>query len=185
MYWDWSTAGQDLEENVHTYLKIKGSFVYESNFIPEYRWYNGNATRYILGDKIDPNEVTPINPPQGDINDPTAKIWPFKIHLAKQPYDKLNIYFLQPKTYGEGGFWTEFDWDLALKLGSEAVGLEYSGQFDFAESEMYWPTTHMVIPADESLSCDHCHGPEGRLDWVALGYFGDPMDWGGRFRSNR
>jgi octaheme c-type cytochrome (tetrathionate reductase family) len=185
MYWDWSTAGQDFEENVHTYLKIKGSFVYESNFVPEYRWYNGNATRYILGDKIDPNEVTPINPPQGDINDPTAKIWPFKIHLAKQPYDKVNNYFLQPKTYGEGGFWTEFDWDLALRLGSEAVGLDYSGQFDFAESEMYWPTTHMVIPADESLSCDHCHGPESRLDWVALGYFGDPMDWGGRFRSNR
>ena len=35
MYWDWSTAGSDeIEESVHTYLKIKGSFVYEDNFTP-------------------------------------------------------------------------------------------------------------------------------------------------------
>jgi octaheme c-type cytochrome (tetrathionate reductase family) len=185
MYWDWSTAGQDLEESVHTYLKIKGSFVYESNFIPEYRWYNGNATRYIFGDVIDPTQITPINQPLGEFNDPTSKIWPFKVHLAKQPYDTVYNYFLQPKTFGEGGFWTEFDWDLALRLGSDAVGLDYSGQYGFAESEMYWPTTHMVTPTNEALSCDHCHGAEGRIDWIALGYFGDPMDWGGRFRSNR
>jgi octaheme c-type cytochrome (tetrathionate reductase family) len=185
MFWDWSTAGQDLEENVHTYLKIKGSFVYEANFVPEYRWYNGNADRYILGDVMDPNEITAINLPLGDINDPNAKIMPFKIHRAKQPYDAVYNYFLQPKTYGEGGFWTEFDWDQSLRLGSEVVGLEYSGQYDFAETEMYWPTTHMVNAASEALSCDHCHGSEGRMDWETLGYYGDPMNWGSRFRANR
>lgn len=185
MYWDWSTAGQDLEENVHTYLKIKGSFVYEANFVPEYRWYNGNAKRYIIGDLMNPEEVTPINTPLGDIDDPSAQIFPFKVHRAKQPYDIVYKYFLQPKTYGEGGFWTEFNWDKALRLGSEVVGLEYSGQYGFAESDMYWETTHMVTPASEALSCDHCHGPEGRMDWKALGYLGDPMDWGGRLNSNR
>jgi len=185
MFWDWSTAGQDLEENVHTYLKIKGSFVYEANFVPEYRWYNGNADRYIYGDVIDPDEITAINLPLGEILDPTAKIMPFKVHRAKQPYDVAFNYFLQPKTYGDGGFWTEFDWDQALTLGSEVVGLEYSGKYDFAESEMFWPTTHMVNTASEALSCDHCHGSEGRMDWETLGYYGDPMDWGGRFRANR
>jgi octaheme c-type cytochrome (tetrathionate reductase family) len=185
MYWDWSTAGQDLEESVHTYLKIKGSFIYEGNFVPEYRWYNGYADRYILGDKMDPDEVTPINLPLGDINDPTALIWPFKVHRAKQPYDAVNNFFLQPKTVGEGGFWTEFDWDLALRLGSEVVGLDYSGQYDFAETDMYWPITHMVVPADNALTCTYCHGPEGRMDWEALGYYGDPVDWGGRFRSKK
>ena len=35
MEWDWSAAGQDLPEDPHEYLKIKGSFVYERNFIPE------------------------------------------------------------------------------------------------------------------------------------------------------
>ena len=46
---------------------------------------------------------------------------------------------------------------------------------------MYWPTTHMVQPKENALQCNDCHSPEGRLDWQALGYPGDPMEWGGRF----
>ncbi len=186
MYWDWSTAGSDeIEESLHTYLKIKGSFVYSANFVPEYRWYNGGASRYILGDEMDPSVSTPINYPGGDITDESAKIFPFKVHRAKQPYDSVHNTLLQPVTYGEGGFWKEFDWNQALQLGSDIIGLEYSGEFGFAETEMYWPTTHMVRPAKDALTCDHCHGPAGRMDWESLGYFGDPLDWGGRFKSNQ
>jgi octaheme c-type cytochrome (tetrathionate reductase family) len=182
MYWDWSTAGQDLEEDPHEYLKIKGSFVYESDFMPEYYWHNGSVDRYLLGDKVDPDQVTDLNPLHGDIDDPEAKIYPFKVHRAKQPYDVVNSYLLQPKTVGEGGFWTEFDWDQALSLGSEVVGLEYSGEFDFAETRMNWLLTHMVSPVEQALQCNDCHGEEGRLDWLALGYIGDPVEWGGRFK---
>jgi hypothetical protein len=69
-------------------------------------------------------------------------------------------------------------------ISSEIVGLDYSGEYDFAETEMYWPTTHMVSPAADALTCDNCHGENGRINWEALGYYGDPIDWGGRFRSN-
>jgi octaheme c-type cytochrome (tetrathionate reductase family) len=185
VYWDWSTAGSDeIEESVHTYLKIKGSFVYEANLVPEYYWYNGTADRYITGDELDLNQVTSINKPNGDFNDTTAKIWPFKVHRAKQPYDTQYNYLLQPKTVGKGGFWTEFDWDQAFQLGSEATGLPYSGEYGFTETEMFWPTTHMVTPSENALTCNYCHGPEGRMDWQALGYFGDPVEWGGRNRTN-
>ena len=186
MYWDWSTAGSDeIEESLHTYLKIKGSFVYEANFTPVYRWYNGEvAERYLLGDSINPDSIVSINLPDGSIEDLTARIFPFKVHLAKQPYDTVNDILLQPKTVGEGGFWTEFNWDLALQLGSDITGLDYSGEYGFTETEMYWPTTHMVTAASEALTCDQCHGAEGRMDWEALGYYGDPIDWGGRFQSN-
>lgn len=180
MFWDWSTAGQDLPEDPHEYLKIKGSFVYESNFMPEYAWFNGSADRYIFGDIIDPTESTVLNMPQGDITDPEAKIWPFKIHRATQPYDAAYNYLLQVKTVGEDGYWTEFDWDLAARLGSEAAGMEYSGEFGFAPTEMYWALTHMVVPKEEALQCSDCHGEDGRLDWEALGYYGDPIRWGGR-----
>lgn len=180
MYWDWSTAGQDIPEDPHTYLKIKGSFVYEGDFTPEYHWYSGIKDRYLLGDEIDPSQPTVMNPPAGDINDPDAKIWPFKVHRAKQPYDTVYNYLLQPKTAGEGGFWTDFDWDQALRLGSQVVGMDYSGEFDFAETEMYWPIAHMVTPVEEALHCNDCHGEDGRLDWDALGYPGDPITWGGR-----
>lgn len=181
MEWDWSTAGQDWPESEHEYLKIKGSFIYESGFIPDYAWYNGVvASRYLLGDPIDPSETTVMNPPAGSITDESAKIFPFKIHRAQQIYDVENLYLLQPKTVGEGGFWTEFDWDLAARLGSEAVGLDYSGEYGFAETEMYWPITHLVMPSEHALQCVDCHSDNGRMDWQALGYYGDPMSWGSR-----
>ena len=182
MYWDWSTAGQDLPEDHYTYLKIKGSFSYEEEFQPAYEWFNGNVEyRYLLGDPIDPAQPTLMNPPAGDINDAASRLFPFKVHIAKQPYDAGNNYLMQPVTAGEGGFWKDFDWDQALELSTQYTGLEYSGSYGFAETWMHWPTTHMVQPKENALQCDDCHGDQGRLDWQALGYPGDPMDWGGRF----
>lgn len=180
MHWDWSTAGQDLPEDPHTYLRIKGSFVYEENFIPDYAWFNGSADRYLLGDTMDPSQTTVLNMPQGDITDPTAQIWPFKIHYANQPYDAEYNTLIQPKTVGEGGYWTDFDWDQAARLGMETANLPYSGNLGFAPTSMYWSMTHMVSPSEFALQCSDCHGENGRLDWQALGYFGDPMEWGSR-----
>ena len=180
MHWDWSTAGQDIPEDAHEYLKIKGSFVYEQGFMPNYLWYNGTADRYLLGDTMDPNQSTPINLPLGDISEENAKLWPFKIHYAVQIYDAQNNILLQPKTVGEGGYWSEFDWDLAARLGSEATGLDYSGEYGFAPTEMYWTLSHMVAPKENALQCNDCHGDNGRFDWEALGYYGDPLSWGGR-----
>lgn len=179
--WDWSQAG-DLtrEESPHEYLAIKGSFVYEENFRPEYLWYDGTAQRYLLGDVINPIAPTNINYPLGGLGDPTALIFPFKVHYARQPYDTTYNILLQPQTVGETGYWTTFDWDSALANGSAAAGLPYSGSYDFAETVMYWPLTHMVQPADRALQCADCHSDNGRMDWEALGYFGDPMVWGGR-----
>lgn len=181
MEWDWSAAGNpDIEEDPHIYLRIKGSFVYEENFVPEYDWYNGTADHYLLGDVMDSNEITILNEPYGDINDPNALIFPFKIHNATQPYDVVNNYLLQPNTVGSEGYWTTFDWDSALERGSETVGMDYSGEYGFAPTQMYWTITHMVAPAENALQCTDCHGANGRMDWEALGYPGDPMTWGGR-----
>jgi octaheme c-type cytochrome (tetrathionate reductase family) len=183
MYWDWSAAGQDLPEDPHSYLKIKGSFVYEQNFTPEYYWFNGEADRYILGDQIDPTQTTALNMPLGGIADQEARIWPFKVHRASQLYDTRYDHLLQPKTVGDGGYWTEFDWDLAARLGAEASGIDYSGEYGFADTEMYWALTHMIAPKEDALQCSDCHGDSGRLDWESLGYFGDPMRWGNRVQT--
>jgi octaheme c-type cytochrome (tetrathionate reductase family) len=185
--WDWSTAGLKLQADDHfNYLNIKGSFEYEKDFQPEYLWFNGNLSyRYLLGDKIDPAKPTVIDQPAGDINDPNAKIFPFKLHVAKQPYDAVNNYLLAPITAGPDGFWTNFDWNNAFKLAEPVTGLQYSGEYGFAETWMYWPTTHMVQPKENALQCNDCHGANGRLDWQALGYPGDPMEWGGRFDNNK
>ncbi len=181
MDWDWSKAGDDARpDNVHEYLKIKGEFVYEQSVEPEYAWFNLTSNRYILGDPMDPEGVTAMNEPRGDIDDPTAKIWPFKVHRGKQPYDAVHNYFVSPVTAGEGGYWREFDWDKAMRLGAELGGLEYSGQYGFAKTEMFWPLSHMVAPKDGALGCADCHGEKGRMDWKALGYGEDPARTGGR-----
>ena len=182
-HWDWASAGDsEREESTHEYLKIKGSFVYRKRLQPEYFWYNGLAGRYLLGDELAEEGSTALNRPHGNIRDPQARIWPFKVHRATQPYDTQFNYLLQPVTSGEGGYWKEFDWNQALQLGSEITGMPYSGQYGFAQTEMYWSQTHMVAPKTQALQCQSCHADGGRMDWKALGYPGDPVKWGSRER---
>jgi len=184
MTWDWSTSGCDCPEDPHTYLKIKGNFLYETDVTPTYRWFNGsNAYRYILGDAIDPTQPVMVNEPAGDITDPDAKIYPFKTHIAKQPYDTVNNTLLAPRTAGKDGYWTTFDWPSGLALGAQDAGISFSGQYGFTETWMYWPSAHMVQPAENALQCEACHGPDGRMDWRALGYEGDPIEWGSRTQA--
>jgi octaheme c-type cytochrome (tetrathionate reductase family) len=180
-YWDWSKAGDPSKsDDPHKYLKIKGEFVYDTNIVPEYAWFNMTMDRYILGDRIDPSKVVDINKPLGDIRDKAARIWPFKVHRAQQHYDKKFSYLLAPLTGGKGGYWKEFDWDKALRLGAENTGLKFSGEFGWVKTEMYWPLSHMVTPKGSALTCRDCHGEKGRLDWKALGFEGDPERFGGR-----
>jgi octaheme c-type cytochrome (tetrathionate reductase family) len=176
MTWDWSEAGKDLGiTDEHIYLKIKGRFTYARGVPPEYAWYNETSSRYILGDTIDPSKPTQIAAPLGDRNDPLARIYPFKVHRGKQIYDTENKYFISPHVHGEKGFWTRFDWPTAARIGAESTGLAFSGSYDFAPTEMFIPQNHMVTPSEKALQCHDCHGPRGRLDWLALGYESDPL----------
>jgi len=181
-HWDWSKAGDDGRvDDAHHYLKIKGEFVYDQDVVPEYFWFDGTAERYLAGDRIAASGPTALNRPRGSIEDSDARIWPFKVHRGKQPSDARLRHLLQPVTAGEGGFWHDFDWDKAIRLGVPLSGIPYSGEFEFVQTEMYWPLSHMVAPAGQALKCADCHGASGgRLDWSALGYDADPANIGGR-----
>lgn len=175
--WDWSTAGRmkdgkPYEEHdslgKEAYMSIKGSFTWGKNVEPEYIWFNGTASHYLLGDSINEDGVTVLNRLNGDYNDPDAKIIPVKIHRAKQIYDTEYKYLIQPKTVsnfdGDGGYWKEFDWNRAAEEGMKRINLPYSGNYGFTETEMYWPVNHMVAPKEQSLDCVDCHTRnEGRL----------------------
>jgi octaheme c-type cytochrome (tetrathionate reductase family) len=180
--WDWSKAGDSSrKEDPHHYLKIKGEFAYDSNVVPTYLWFDKTVQRYLKGDKIQPEQVTEINRPRGQIGDAKAKIWPFKIHNASQIYDAVNLYLMQPVTSGEGGFWQKFDWNQALRLAEPITGLKYSGKYGFTKTRMYWPLSHMVVPKEKALSCNDCHGAQQtRMKWRELGYEADPILRGGR-----
>ena len=174
MTWDWSTAGE-LDENGKR-KKIKGSdghaiydsnkghFTYDSYVIPEYTWFNGNINYTLFGDKIDGDKVK-LNDFQGSADDPNSRIWPVKVFRGKQPYDEGNETLAVFHTAGKdpAAFWGNYDWDKALDWGMKAMGMEYSGQMRFVETEMSWPITHMVAPKEDALSCAQCHKENGRL----------------------
>jgi octaheme c-type cytochrome (tetrathionate reductase family) len=168
--WDWSTAGrlrngEPYEERdstgVITYTSKKGSFTWGRNLIPEYFWFNGTASHYLLGDTLSGIEPLPMNPLQGSYNDPDAKIMPVRVHRSNQIYDTKYRYLIQPKTvstkHGDGGFWKEFNWPRAAEEGMKEVGLPYSGEYGFVKTEMYLPLNHMVSPKSETVKCEECH----------------------------
>jgi octaheme c-type cytochrome (tetrathionate reductase family) len=189
IWWDYSTAGQDLSSEPDkfgkpTYDKKKGSFIWDKNVVPEYHWYNGRADYYLPGHTFDPVLGVELNKLSGNIYDESARITPFKVMRGKQIYDAKNRYLITPKMFGEDGYWSTFDWNKAAELGMKANNLAYSGNYDFVETRMYWPINHMVAPAKNVLKCTDCHTRKDnkRLNWQQLGYKGDPMTVGGRLK---
>ena len=180
MYWDWSTAGLPEAPDERYFDQKKGSFDHGTNVEPEYYWWNGGMDRYLPGQEAAPGETVNLNLPLGGYDDAAAKIWPFKVHRGRQPFDTKFNYILTPKLFGKDGFWGTWDWPSALELGAKANGIKFSGEFDYAETAMYWPVNHMVKTKEASLHCMDCHGKEGRMPWAELGYDGDPMMEGGR-----
>jgi hypothetical protein len=172
--WDWSTAGrlrdgQPYEEEGpdgnHAYMSIKGSFTWGKNVRPEYAWFDGTASHYLLGEAFDPSRPLVLNPLHGAYDDPDAKIVPVKVHRARQIYDSKANVLVQPKLFsatpGDGGYWKEFDWAKASEAGMKEVGLPFSGSYGFAATEMNWPVNHMVAPKEKAVSCEECHAREG------------------------
>lgn len=175
VWWDWSTAGKLKdgkpyaeydEKHRHTYLSIKGDFRWEEDVVPEYRFWNGVVEYTLPGEKIDTDSVVGINRIHGSVDDPDSRLYPFKRMLGRQAYDTENENLVFSQVYGpdtDTAFWTNLDWGKALEAGMAKSDVPYSGSYGFIDTEMWWPTTHMVSPAAEALSCDSCHAKEGRL----------------------
>jgi octaheme c-type cytochrome (tetrathionate reductase family) len=178
MFWDWSTAGNKKDGKPYaekgefgkpTYHTKKGNFVWAKNVVPEYYWFNGSIEHLTVNDTIDPSKPVRINLPVGNRNDPNARIFPFKVHRANQPYDKVNKNLVIPHLFPKGkddkdAYWKGWDWNKAIAYGMEYSGLKYSGEFDFVETEYIFPITHMVAPKDNVVACTECHTrTDGRL----------------------
>lgn len=173
MWWDWSTAGRLSEDGKplsildewgnEIYNSKKGDFTWARDVIPEYVWFNG-AVDYILPeDSFDPSKTVALNQLQGSAKDGKSLIWPVKVMRGKQPYDSINNRFVTPLTTTDDGYWHTFDWPSAIEKGMAITQHDFSGKYNFVETEMSWPIAHMVAPASEALSCEDCHSKNGRL----------------------
>jgi len=188
-WWDWSEAGRmtadgaplvEHDINGHeTYNGKKGSFVWLKDVVPEYVWFNGRVRYTLVGDPVDPSGIVPVNTFEGSPDDPDSRIWPAKVMRGKQPYDTGSQALVAVKTTGKEGYWKTLDWSSAIDTGMRAVNASYSGSFGFVETTMTWPITHMVAPVEDTVRCNECHSPNGRLAALTGFYMPgrDSFDW--------
>ena len=171
MWWDWSTAGKKNDGKGYvvkgamgkpTYDTKKGDFRWAKQVTPEYHWFNGSINHLTVKDTIDPTQPVKLSWPVGSQDDTNARIFPFKVHRGKTPYDKVNKTMVIPQLFPKGkedqtAYWKKYDWDKAIAFGMRYAGLPYSGEFDFVETSYVFPITHMVAPKDHVVSCTECH----------------------------
>lgn len=185
-FWDWSQVditgkkGEGIEDYVqgdgkhrHGYLKHKGVFKYGENVQPHYAWFNGEVEYTNTDHKIDPSKTVEVNMIHGSVDDPDSRIWPFKRMQGRQAYDTVHNKLVYTNVWGpetDTALWTNFDWQKSITAAMEKAGKPYSGEFDFVDTYMYWPTTHMVASSDKAVECQECHAEEGRLKDVDIPY---------------
>jgi hypothetical protein len=177
MSWDWSKSGKLKDGKKYKekgplgtidYMTIKGQMTWAKNVAPEYAWFNGAMNTMTVKDTIDPAREVTVSGPVGSPEDPNSRIFPFKVHRGVQPYDKVNNNLLAPLLSGKHGYWATLDWIDALSRGMQAMEVPFSGQFEFVNSTYYFPTTHMVAPKDNVVTCSECHTRgEGRLAGIS------------------
>ena len=170
MSWDWSQAGKTKDGKPYvlkdefgkdSYKSIKGQMKWAKNVQPEYFWFNGSISSVTVRDKIDPSSTVRVSHPVGSRDDANARIFPFKVHKGRQPYDKVHKTLLGPVLSGPDGYWTTLDWQHALSKGMAALDAPYSGEFDFVDTTYVFPITHMVAPKEQVVSCVECHVRSG------------------------
>lgn len=175
MRWDWSQAGRmgpdgkplvKKEDGRSVYDGKKGAMIWRRDVVPEYIWYSGRLHYTMLTDKVDTSGGPyRINPADGSYGDKDARIYPFKVHTGRQPFDPVNKSFIVPHLFGkdDSAYWKTFNWDKAAKAGMAYAGLPFSGRIEFPETEYLYQTTHMVAPKEKALACTECHRTGGRL----------------------
>jgi len=189
MSWDWSQSGKLKDGKPYKnkgafgkedYLTIKGAMVWEKDIKPEYAWFNGSISSVTAKDRIDPGQTVAVSHPVGAQQDPNARIFPFKVHRGVQPYDKEHNTLLAPLLSGPNGYWKTLDWQDALNRGQEALGLPFSGKFDFVDTTYVFPITHMVAPKDNVVACAECHRTDQSRLADLTGFYMPGRDrWGG------
>lgn len=180
-HWDWRTAGKTRDgvgyhehgytqgngEHRYTYKSIKGTFTYDENLVPVYRWFDGQMNYTTIDTQFDVNQPPiAINDFTGHREDGRSRIWPFKAMYTWMPADMGNGTLVYTHLWGEDdiSYWGNYDMGKAIAFGMKKAGLPYSGQYGFVETVSYWPITHMVAPKEDALSCESCHATGGRLE---------------------
>lgn len=165
---DWSKVVYNEEK-----AKYAPTQVLEQNVTPVYAWYNGTSWMQLPGEPVELSDDGAIRSavPVGSRDDPGAKITPFKLHKGVMPVSNDNNWLLPiavEDCFGSG------DVNEAVKEATEKLYGIKDVDYRWLPTVRYMMISHGVQPMDNALGCNDCHGKNGRLDWKALGYDGDP-----------
>jgi len=146
------------------------NIVRQSNVTPVYRFNNGTSWIYEFGTAVTygSNGLVTMAEPLGNRAD--SKIYPFKRHQARLPFDSESQRILPMKL---GILFSTGNVNQAIQQGAADVGWPLNNGISFVDVERYMGISHEVSPKAEALDCDACHGNTNRLDFSALGY--DPI----------
>lgn len=164
---DWSKPGVLLPS---TGL-YEPDILFDGWVVPKYGFWNGTSTFYEFRTPATPgpNGRVLMAGPAGNINDPGAKLYPFKHHLGNQPADPVSRYLLPLKI---GIFFSTGDVQAAIERGATEVFGAYNGH-EFVPTERWIGIFHEVAPKSQALACADCHGGT-RVDFKTLGYTPHP-----------
>jgi len=166
---DWSTPFYKAEADKYTATITMGKDVQ-----PTIAWYNGKTWEQLPGVKVtkQADGTVGVMLPQGSKDDPASRLYAFKLHRGTMPVLKKRGWIV-PILVEE--FFADGNIDHAVrKAAEEMYGLE-DIEYEWVPVKRYMGIFHEVQPAGNALGCLDCHGPDGRLDWVGLGWEGDPL----------
>ncbi|MEQ1606720.1 MAG: hypothetical protein ABL999_17800 [Pyrinomonadaceae bacterium] len=166
---DWSKATYNAETD-----KYSASITLQKDVKPVYAWFNGFTRAQLPGEpaiRLADGSVG-IMTPQGSREDPRAKIFAFKLHKGRLPLLTAKDWMI-PITVEH--FFANGQIEPAVRnAAKETYGIE-NAAFTWIDTTRYMGIFHGVQPKERSLKCADCHGQNGRMDWRALGYKGNPM----------
>jgi len=167
---DWSKTVYNKEHD-----KYEPAIKFQKNVKPVYAWWSGKTWFQDIKKpiKLGKDGKFVMSRPIGDIKDVHSKIYPFKYHEAKLPYDPATMQLIPIKV---GKVFKAGKWKEAIMAGARAFYGKAIANFKFATSMRWMGLYHEVTPKEKALQCSDCHTDgKGRIDWKAMGYPGDPM----------
>ena len=166
---DWSKPVYNQQADRYT-----ATITLQKDVQPIYAWFNGMTKAQLTGTPVErmADGSVGMMVPQGSRDDPKAKIFAFKVHKAKLPL-LADKNWIIPITVEQ--FFPDGKIDPAVKTAAkEMYGID-NAQYTWTDTTRYMGIFHGVQPKAKALRCADCHGPQGRMDWKALGYPGNPM----------
>ncbi|RNC68396.1 MAG: hypothetical protein ED859_10755, partial [Desulfuromonadales bacterium] len=142
----------------------------QNDLTPVYTFWNGTSWAYNLFDTATPDPVTgnyPVSRPLGGINDPKAKLYPFKYKTASQPLATLTNQLIPVDTsvyFATGNLYN------SINSGLVNLGLASGAPYQMVTTDEYQVLNHEVTSRDKALTCTDCHSSTARMNLKQLGY---------------